>query len=217
MLARKGQRRCTPTEKMLENWLQRLKYSITFWPQSSLFPHLLSGWRLRVQRASLVNKDQVYDHLKNLNIFNSMGPGETHPRVLNELGDAVSKPLFIIFEKLWQKLWWRQSFWKKGNIVPIFENGRKELWTCQPHLCALEKSWNRFSWNMCWDTWRTRRRLKTIITTKGKSLFVERQIQWVECYTDKKNMIEWSHSECKQLKIPMKISDKWFPSVTSVI
>lgn len=55
-----------------------------------------------MQRASLVNKDQVYDHLKSLNIFNSMGPGETHPRVLNELGDAVSKPLFIIFEKLWQ-------------------------------------------------------------------------------------------------------------------
>jgi len=49
----------------------------------------------------------------------SLTPGETHPQVLRELVDEVSKPLSIIFDKLW----WSGEVptnWRRGIITPIF-------------------------------------------------------------------------------------------------
>jgi len=39
----------------------------------------------------------VQDHLRNLKVHKSMGPGEVHLRVLRELMDEVAKPLSIMF------------------------------------------------------------------------------------------------------------------------
>ena len=83
-----------------------LKNFLFFLPQSSLisahhtaltFGLVGGNWGSNVHPT--VSKDQVHDHLRNLNIHKSISSDEMHPRVPRELADVVRKPLSMTFEK----------------------------------------------------------------------------------------------------------------------
>ena len=54
-----------------------------------------------------------------------MGPDEMHSRVLREFAGVVAKPLSLVFEKSLHSDE-DSGDWKKGDIMPIFEEGSKE-------------------------------------------------------------------------------------------
>jgi len=100
-----------------------------------------------------VREDKVRDYLRNLNIHESTGPDEMHPRVLRELAAVVAKPLSIIFEVT-----------HNGSQVKSVVTGGRE--TLCPFLKRVERralgttdlsasplclgrSWNRFSQKLC--------------------------------------------------------------------
>ena len=67
-----------------------------------------------------------------MNVYKFMWLYDVHPRVLKTQADVVSKSLTIIFYRSWLSVK-VPGDWKKGNITPIYEKGRK---ACEPHLCA---------------------------------------------------------------------------------
>ena len=73
----------------------------------SLSPCLsrVHGLQDGVQRGQVpptVTEDQVWDHLRNLNVHKSMGPDEMLPRVLRELADVFDKTLSMTLKRSWQ-------------------------------------------------------------------------------------------------------------------
>jgi len=70
-----------------------------------------------------VSEDQVRDNLKNLKVHKSMELNQIHPWILMEVVDEVAKPLSIIFE--WSWLSEVPADWKRGNITPHFQEGKK--------------------------------------------------------------------------------------------
>ena len=69
--------------------------------------------------------EQVRVLLVTMNVYKSMGSDDIHTGVLKEMADVVAEPLSIIFENSWLS-GEVPCDWKKGNIPPIFKNGRKE-------------------------------------------------------------------------------------------
>lgn len=73
-----------------------------------------------------------------------------HLRVLTEASDALTRPLSIIFEKLWKSRDVHNS-WKKANVTPVFEEDQKDsLRSYRPvSLMLIHK--NGVSWKMLLD------------------------------------------------------------------
>ncbi|GAB0204237.1 mitochondrial enolase superfamily member 1 [Grus japonensis] len=82
-------------------------------------------WDWENEEPPTVAEDQVREYLRNMKVHKSMGQDELHPWVLRELVDEVARPFSIMFEKSWQ-FGEVPADWKRGNITPIFEKGKKE-------------------------------------------------------------------------------------------
>ncbi|KAK4817860.1 LOW QUALITY PROTEIN: hypothetical protein QYF61_001529 [Mycteria americana] len=54
-----------------------------------------------------------------------MGPDETHPRVLKELAEVLTKPLSIIYQQSWLT-GEVPADWRLANVTPIYKKGWKE-------------------------------------------------------------------------------------------
>ena len=74
-----------------------------------------------------------------LNVYNSMGLDDTHPRVIKERADMVAELLSIIFEKLWLTGGVPDGC---KNITPIYKKTRTQRYgkvqASEPHVCSWE-------------------------------------------------------------------------------
>lgn len=71
-----------------------------------------------------VKEDRVKNHLSQLDVHESMGPGRMLPKVLEEPGNVIVKLLPLIFKRPWQ-LGEVPSDWKKANITHIVKKSKK--------------------------------------------------------------------------------------------
>ena len=73
-----------------------------------------------------LNVDIVKKEILFININKAVGPDEIHPRMLKELVDYITIPLFIIMKKslMTGNI---PDDWKLANVSPIFKKGAKNL------------------------------------------------------------------------------------------
>ncbi|KAJ7428077.1 hypothetical protein BTVI_01329 [Pitangus sulphuratus] len=72
-----------------------------------------------------VDPELVENLLLQLHPYNSMGPDEIHPRMLEELADVITRPLSVIFEWSWESGEVPVD-WTLANLVPVFKKDKRD-------------------------------------------------------------------------------------------
>ncbi|PKU31364.1 rna-directed dna polymerase from mobile element jockey-like [Limosa lapponica baueri] len=70
-------------------------------------------------------RDAIQRDLDRLERHKSIGPDGTHPRVLREQAEVLTKPLSIIYQQPWLTRGVPVD-WRLANVTPIYKKGRKE-------------------------------------------------------------------------------------------
>ena len=87
--------------------------------------------RIKQKESFLTNvdfsKEDVRKILHSLDISKSPGPDNFHPRILKELSNELSEPLFLLFSKsLTDGV--LPKIWKDAHVTPVYKKGEK----CSP-------------------------------------------------------------------------------------
>ena len=72
--------------------------------------------------------EDVEKRLNNLYVYKSYGPDMLHQQILKELQNEIAIPLKLIFECSLGTNTLPED-WKLGNITPIYEKGKKKLYS----------------------------------------------------------------------------------------
>ncbi|XP_010073454.1 PREDICTED: uncharacterized protein LOC104462986 [Pterocles gutturalis] len=101
-------------------------------------PSLLAD-SVGMKQYPTVKEGRVKNHLGQLNIDESMGPGRMCPSVLKGLGDVTAELFPSIFKRPWQ-LGEVSSDWKKANIThPVLRKGKEEDAAKSPQKANLSR------------------------------------------------------------------------------
>ena len=72
------------------------------------------------------NQNSIMDHVKKLNENKAHGHDEISIKLIKICGNAISKPLFIIFKNCISKSYFPKK-WKKANVVPVHKKNERNI------------------------------------------------------------------------------------------
>ena len=113
-------------EKENSNIIQKQFFSIFTKEPNAEVPVLDKKTEVNLPNIN-ITEEMIRNAILNLNVNKSWGPDGTHPQILNELVNIVSKPLALLLNKTMDKECILQD-WKMAYVSPIFKKGvRKKI------------------------------------------------------------------------------------------
>ena len=100
-------------------------FKSVFMEESECLPYFNLNVKSSIEHVSF-SADKIKKKLDNLNPYKSPGSGELHPRILKELSNELSQPLFLIFSKSFSEGELPQD-WKDSIITSLHKKAEKEF------------------------------------------------------------------------------------------
>ena len=100
-------------------------FKSVFTEESDCLPDVNLNVKSSIEHVSFL-ADKIKKKPDNLNPYKSPGPDELHRRILKELSNELSLPLFLIFSNSFSKGELPQD-WKDAITTPLHKKGEKKL------------------------------------------------------------------------------------------